>query len=58
MYTGVMSAAGLTCQHIGANPIQIYQSDSHSHWHEQNPHASFTCPCMHGIRPIGIALDT
>ena len=36
----------------------IIKVSSTSHLHEQNSHASFTCPCMHGIRPFGLALDT
>ena len=33
--------------------IRGYQSGSTSHAHEPYSHASYICPCMHGIRPIG-----
>ena len=36
----------------------IIKVSSPSHLHEHNSHASYTCPCTHGIRPFGLALDT
>ena len=42
-------------QGIDTDTIKV---NSASHWHERTSHVSYTCPCMHGIRPIGIALDT